>query len=997
MQEHISEQRAKSLQMQAIIAPPPAAAAAPVPPPAAAAASPHPDADVAPVAPEVGPPPGPVPHPPEPLAEPAPPAAPAPEPEPPADDKGKKKDKKKDKKKKGGESNGEKDVTADVEDGGGGGGKKKSAGLKAPSDPNNKYMQDPDETIGDYIREFLTTKTWSTLVATATFFALFQVDVCTMYFGKREDKPLAYITLAVFIVFFVEMSLNFILKIDYGALPGKEKFTFYMILDAIGTLSLIPDFVIIFGIEFDSLPNGTLARVARTARIGARLTRLMKLFRSSGGDSIYSQMAMGDGGEEVVEESAASGFGEAVSDGISKRVVSLTLLLLVTVPLFMAMPEVSKQEALDYIESLPRDKLANYFGVNEGAIRYYQEFEEAQMVYFAFKDDNCEVYESKATGIVGPSDGTELFMGKTCSAFQVPREPTDAPPNNAPDGTPFTATSPKGPKFRRLATCLPKADGPLPANDCASAFGTTGGSDRQESVADGGTGDAMNACPADCDFTPAKRRMEGGCATYRPTKGMLHGILSHRKNLHNEDDSNYDMCNEDDANWHCPVACLGRAEDVAAGELAVVDWMDDRKMRRGELSEYETDTLKVVFYFRNLKIHEAWVTIMYMLFNIVVFGSATGMFLNQVFDLVVNPMERMCSALQMMSKQFAMLAPDDDHEGDELAGLGDGIMKLTDLLQVSLGDAGTKIITGQLKGSDEVDALQPGEKMNGYFGFCFVNDFGFLLEALEEDIMIFTNIISDMVHRQVSTHLGSPNKNIGDSWLCVWNASEEQVFTARQLEGEKEMTYADHAVVAFAGVITEVKANRKLEALCDRDSFKAKYPQGYQVSMGFGLHYGWAIEGAVGSKRKMDATYLSPHVNMSARLEAATNQMKVDMLVSETFYKHMTPEFQRWVYKVDRVVVVGASAPMILYAYDDGPDEQNDYLDKKNRFAHEFDAGVELYIHGNWTEAKKLLFSCLGARPNNPAATNLLEHMERDSVHGESPDEWPGYRILTSK
>lgn len=35
--------------------------------------------------------------------------------------------------------------------------------------------------------------------------------------------------------------------------------------------------------------------------------------------------------------------------------------------------------------------------------------------------------------------------------------------------------------------------------------------------------------------------------------------------------------------------------------------------------------------------------------------------------------------------------------------------------------------------------------------------------------------------------------------------------------------------------------------------------------MAFGLHAGWAIEGAVGSRHKIDATYLSPHVNLAAR------------------------------------------------------------------------------------------------------------------------------------
>ena len=44
----------------------------------------------------------------------------------------------------------------------------------------------------------------------------------------------------------------------------------------------------------------------------------------------------------------------------------------------------------------------------------------------------------------------------------------------------------------------------------------------------------------------------------------------------------------------------------------------------------------------------------------------------------------------------------------------------------------------------------------------------------------------------------------------------------------------------------------------------------YQVRMGFGLHVGWAIEGAIGSEFKIDASYLSPNVNMASRLEAAT-------------------------------------------------------------------------------------------------------------------------------
>lgn len=44
----------------------------------------------------------------------------------------------------------------------------------------------------------------------------------------------------------------------------------------------------------------------------------------------------------------------------------------------------------------------------------------------------------------------------------------------------------------------------------------------------------------------------------------------------------------------------------------------------------------------------------------------------------------------------------------------------------------------------------------------------------------------------------------------------------------------------------------------------------FAVKLGYGLHIGWAIEGAIGSSFKIDASYLSPNVNMAARLESAT-------------------------------------------------------------------------------------------------------------------------------
>eukprot|EP01050_Picozoa_sp_SAG11_P007839 SAG11_NODE_665_length_7847_cov_13.635132_3_plen_285_part_00 len=206
----------------------------------------------------------------------------------------------------------------------------------------------------------------------------------------------------------------------------------------------------------------------------------------------------------------------------------------------------------------------------------------------------------------------------------------------------------------------------------------------------------------DRDFrAPSERNipaqfMNNHCGSYRPIQG--HGILAYTIDANHE--SNYMYCGQDNATWKCPVACLGTPADQINGEYPVVNWVAEGRMREFEIKEFETAsrTMTCKFYYRDLKVHDAYVTVIYMLFNIVVFGAATGAFLNGVLELVINPMERMCSALQSLSRTFSMLAPaNDDGKEDELASLGVNIIKLTDLLKVGLGDAGARIISQNLE------------------------------------------------------------------------------------------------------------------------------------------------------------------------------------------------------------------------------------------------------------------------------------------------------------
>ena len=81
----------------------------------------------------------------------------------------------------------------------------------------------------------------------------------------------------------------------------------------------------------------------------------------------------------------------------------------------------------------------------------------------------------------------------------------------------------------------------------------------------------------------------------------------------------------------------------------------------------------------------------------------------------------------------------------------------------------------------------------------------------------------------------------------------------------------------------------------------------YSVKMGFGLHIGWAIEGAIGSEFKIDASYLSPNVNLASRLEAATKQFGVPLLMSGELHRHLSPEIQEKCRHIDTVKVKGSN------------------------------------------------------------------------------------------
>lgn len=93
------------------------------------------------------------------------------------------------------------------------------------------------------------------------------------------------------------------------------------------------------------------------------------------------------------------------------------------------------------------------------------------------------------------------------------------------------------------------------------------------------------------------------------------------------------------------------------------------------------------------------------------------------------------------------------------------------------------------------------------------------------------------------------------------------------INDRNNMTYinnlADESLFAFMKIFAKINREPKILEYRQDTRLSSRLP-GYKVKMGFGLHIGWGIEGAIGSEFKIDASYLSPNVNMASRLEAAT-------------------------------------------------------------------------------------------------------------------------------
>ena len=228
------------------------------------------------------------------------------------------------------------------------------------------------------------------------------------------------------------------------------------------------------------------------------------------------------------------------------------------------------------------------------------------------------------------------------------------------------------------------------------------------------------------------------------------------------------------------------------------------------------------------------------------------------------------------------------------------ISKIGALLALSLGDAGTEIISQNMKenSTGEINPMIPGKKICAIYGFCDVRNFTGLTEILQEKVMVFVNDIADIVHQYAFEYGGSANKNVGDAFLLVWKFDNKFTYISKKnnelkvYNCEQVNQICDMALISILKMFAGIEKSKEINKFKNLDEIINKFGDN-AIKIGFGISLGWSIEGAIGSNFKIDASYLSPNCNMANTCEEKTKIYGVNLIMTDKFVENLSNEAQK--------------------------------------------------------------------------------------------------------
>jgi adenylate cyclase len=154
--------------------------------------------------------------------------------------------------------------------------------------------------------------------------------------------------------------------------------------------------------------------------------------------------------------------------------------------------------------------------------------------------------------------------------------------------------------------------------------------------------------------------------------------------------------------------------------------------------------------------------------------------------------------------------------------------------------------------------------------FCDIRGFSTMSEHLppEKVVRLLNEYFESMVE-VVFRHNGTLDKFIGDGMMVIFGAPEDDPY---------QEEHALRTALEMQQELTRLSLQWKAEGL--------------DIRSGIGINSGPAVVGNIGSSRRMDYTAIGDTVNLASRLESATKDMGVPILVSEYTYMAARGAFQ---------------------------------------------------------------------------------------------------------
>ena len=249
--------------------------------------------------------------------------------------------------------------------------------------------------------------------------------------------------------------------------------------------------------------------------------------------------------------------------------------------------------------------------------------------------------------------------------------------------------------------------------------------------------------------------------------------------------------------------------------------------------------------------------------------------------------------------------------------------------------------------------------IRGFTAFSEKMDPQTLSQVLNEYLTPMTEI--------VFRNKGTLDKYMGDAIMAFFGAP---------------VNYKDHA---YQACLSALESQQRLKQI--NVTFKEKgWPE---ISIGIGINTGEMSVGNMGSQIVQNYTVMGDAVNLASRLEGATKEYGVKILISETTQKSLDDSLvTRY---VDTLRVKGKSKPVEIYEV---ISRKEDFTESENLTI--YIEAMHLYKKQNFVDAKNI-FSILATRNAGDALIQLYVLRCEEFINEPPPFNWDGVFEMKTK